>query len=157
MHEVTRPFNSIPANRQVADDYAIVMGSSHAEPMLRNNVGEWKTSKDDYNFVTNAEGVTDYWEQRVKENGKFENIYTMGMRGIHDSPIQGTKSQADGIPLLEKIFAVQRGLLSKYVRPDVETIPQIFCPYKEVLADYRAAIQERHYCWRHAGIHSECR
>jgi hypothetical protein len=45
MHEVTKPFNSIPANRQVADDYAIVMGSSHAEPMLRNNVGEWKADK----------------------------------------------------------------------------------------------------------------
>lgn len=141
MHEVTRPFNSIPANRQVADDYGIVMGSSHAEPMLRNNVGEWKANKDDFNFVTNPTGVTDYWEQRVKENARYENIYTIGMRGIHDSPILGTKSQAERIPLLEKIFAVQRGLLGKYVRPDVGNVPQIFCPYKEVLADYRAGLK----------------
>lgn len=141
MHEVTRPFNSIPASRQVADDYAIVMGSSHAEPMLRNNVGEWKANKDDYNFVTNQAGVTDYWEQRVKENGRYENIYTIGMRGIHDSPILGTRSQAERIPLLEKIFSVQRSLLAKYVRPDVENVPQIFCPYKEVLADYRAGLK----------------
>ena len=141
MHEVTRPFNSIPANRQVADDYAIVMGSSHAEPMLRNNVGEWKANKDDFNFVTNPTGVTQYWEQRTKENGKFENIYTIGMRGIHDSPILGTKTQAERIPLLEKIFSVQRGLIAKYVRPDVENVPQIFCPYKEVLADYRAGLK----------------
>jgi hypothetical protein len=141
MHEVTKPFNSIPANRQVADDYAIVMGSSHAEPMLRNNVGEWKADKDDYNFVTNPTGVAAYWEQRAKENGKFENIYTIGMRGIHDSPLIGTKSQAERIPLLEKIFSVQRGLIAKHVRPDVETIPQIFCPYKEVLADYRAGLK----------------
>jgi hypothetical protein len=141
MHEVTRPFNSIPANRQVADDYAIVMGSSHAEPILRNNVGEWKANKDDFNFVTNPTGVTDYWEERAKENGKFENIYTIGMRGIHDSPILGTRSQAERIPLLEKIFSVQRGLLSKYVRSKVETIPQIFCPYKEVLADYRSGLK----------------
>ena len=117
------------------------MGSSHAEPMLRNNVGEWKANKDDFNFVTNPTGVTEYWEQRAKENGKFENIYTIGMRGIHDSPILGTKSQAERIPLLEKIFSVQRNLLSKYVRSDVETIPQIFCPYKEVLADYRAGLK----------------
>jgi hypothetical protein len=41
MHEVTKPFNEIPGNAQTADDYAIIMGSSHAEPMLRNNVGEW--------------------------------------------------------------------------------------------------------------------
>jgi len=141
MHEVTRPFNSIVANRQVADDYAIVMGSSHAEPMLRNNVGEWKAPKEDYNFVTNSEGVTRYWEERVKENGQYENIYTLGMRGIHDSPIQGTKDQAQRIPLLEKIFAVQRSLLGKYVNQDVESVPQIFCPYKEVLDDYRAALK----------------
>jgi len=141
MHEVTRPFNSISANRQIADDYAIVMGSSHAEPMLRNNVGEWTENKDDYNFVTNPGGVTDYWEQRVKENGRYENIYTIGMRGIHDSPILGTKGQADRIPLLEKIFAVQRSLLGRYVGPNVEAIPQIFCPYKEVLADYQAGLK----------------
>ncbi len=140
MHEVTKPFNSIPANRQIADDYAIVMGSSHAEPMLRNNVGEWKANKNDYNFVTNPAGVTDYWEQRARGNGKFENVYTIGMRGIHDSPILGTRSQAERIPLLEKIFSVQRGLLSKYVNPDVEKVPQIFCPYKEVLGDYRAGL-----------------
>jgi hypothetical protein len=140
MHDVTRPFNSIPTNAQLADDYGIVMGSSHAEPMLRNNVGEWKGSKDDYNFVTNAGGVTDYWEQRLRDNGKYENIYTIGMRGIHDSPIQGTKSQAERFPLLENIFAVQRSLLRKYVDPNIESVPQIFCPYKEVLTDYRAGL-----------------
>ena len=141
MHEVTKPFNSIPANRQVADDYAIVMGSSHSEPMLRNNVGEWKADKDAYNFITNPDGVTSYWEDRLRENGKFENIYTLGMRGIHDSPIMGTKSQAERIPLLEKIFTIQRGLIAKHVDANVETVPQIFCPYKEVLADYRAGLK----------------
>lgn len=141
MHEVTRPFNSIPENKKVADDYAIVMGSSHAEPMLRNNVGEWKGNKDDFNFVTNPTGVTEYWDRRVSENASYENIYTIGMRGIHDSPILGTKSQAERIPLLEKIFSVQRGMLRKYTGRNAENIPQIFCPYKEVLADYRAGLQ----------------
>ena len=141
MHEVTRPFNSIRGNAQVADDYAIVMGSSHAEPMLRNNVGEWKADKNAYNFVTNSEDVTAYWEERARENGKYENIYTIGMRGIHDSPILGTKSQAERIPLLEKIFSVQRGLIAKHVNPNVESVPQIFCPYKEVLTDYRAGLK----------------
>jgi hypothetical protein len=141
MHEVTRPFNEIAGNAQTADDYAIVTGSSHAEPMLRNNVGEWKDDKEKYNFVTNEPGVTKYWEDRVRENGKFENIYTLGMRGIHDSPIQGTKNQTDRIPVLEKIIATQRKLLAKYVDQNVAEIPQIFCPYKEVLADYRAGLK----------------
>jgi hypothetical protein len=130
MHEVTKPFNEIAGNAQTADDYAIVMGSSHAEPMLRNNVGEWKDDKEKYNFVTNEKGVTEYWEERLKTNGKYENIYTLGMRGIHDSPIQGVKSQAERIPVLEKIITTQRNLLAKYVNQNVEKIPQIFCPYK---------------------------
>ncbi len=141
MHEVTKPFNEIPENAKVADDYAIVMGSSHAEPMLRNNVGEWKDDKEKYNFVTNEKGVVNYWEERLKTNGKYENIYTLGMRGIHDSPIQGTKNQAERIPVLEKIIQTQRNLLGKYVNENVEEIPQIFCPYKEVLADYRAGLK----------------
>ncbi len=141
MHEVTKPFNEIPENARVADDYAIVMGSSHAEPMLRNNVGEWKDDKAKYNFVTNEKGVVNYWEERLKTNGKYENIYTLGMRGIHDSPIQGVKTQAERIPVLEKIIQTQRNLLAKYVNENVEEIPQIFVPYKEVLADYRAGLR----------------
>ena len=91
--------------------------------------------------MTNAAGVTNYWEERLKTNGGYENIYTLGMRGIHDSPIQGTRSQAERIPVLEKIIATQRNLLAKYVDKNVENIPQIFCPYKEVLADYRAGLK----------------
>jgi hypothetical protein len=141
MHEVTRAFNSLRENPKVADDYAIVMGSSHAEPMLRSNTTEWKADKNDFNFVSNPQGVTAYWEERVRENGKFENIYTIGMRGIHDSPLIGTKSQAERIPLLETIFGVQRGLMAKHTGKPAETVPQIFCPYKEVLADYRAGLK----------------
>jgi hypothetical protein len=141
MHEVTKPFNSIPGNAQTADDYAIVMGSSHAEPMLRNNVGEWKDAPENYDYKKNPDGVEKYWEDRVAANGKFENIYTLGMRGIHDSPIQSVKTQAERIPLLENIFDFQRSLLAKYVNEDPKKVPQIFCPYKEVLADYRAGLK----------------
>ncbi len=141
MHEVTRSFNSFRENPKVADDYAIVMGSSHAEPMLRSNTTEWKADKNAFNFVSNPDGVTAYWEERARENGKFENIYTIGMRGIHDSPLIGTKSQEERIPLLEKIFGVQRGLIAKHTGKPAETVPQIFCPYKEVLADYRAGLK----------------
>jgi len=141
MHEVTRAFNADPRNRKLADDYAVVMGSSHAEPMLRNNVGEWKADPHDYDYTKNAEGVRRYWEQRVEENGPFENLYTLGMRGIHDSPMQGPKTQADRIRLLERIIADQRAMLARHVRPDVTKVPQVFIPYKEVLADYRDGLE----------------
>ena len=42
MHPGTQAFNDNPENARLADDYAIVMGSSHCEQMLRNNEGEWK-------------------------------------------------------------------------------------------------------------------
>lgn len=141
MHEVTRAFNSFRENPRVADDYAIVMGSSHAEPVLRSNTTEWKDKPEAFNFVTNPAGVTAYWEDRVRSNAAYESIYTLGMRGIHDSAIQGPKTQTERIPLLEKIFGVQRQLLAKHIRPEVEQVPQIFCPYKEVLADYRAGLK----------------
>lgn len=141
MHKITRPFNQFADNKQVADDYAVVMGSSHAEPMLRNNVGEWTDDPKNFDYTKNPEGVRNYWNERVRENGRFENIYTLGMRGIHDSPIQGPKTQSERIKLLEKIFDVQRGLLAEHVAPDVTKIPQIFCPYKEVLADYRNGLK----------------
>lgn len=141
MHNCTKAFNIYKENKRVADDYAIVMGSSHAEPMLRNNVTEWLEKHEDYNYTQNADGVRRYWEQRVEENGKFENIYTIGMRGIHDSPIVGPKTQDERIKVLEQIFADQRGLLAKHVSEDVRTVPQIFCPYKEVLSDYRNGLK----------------
>jgi hypothetical protein len=141
MHACTRPFNSFPENKQTADDFGIIMGSSHAEPMLRNNVGEWKSPPEEYDFTKNPSGVRKYWEDRVSENGRFENIYTIGMRGIHDSPIQGPKTGPERISLLEQIFAVQRELLARHVSPEVERVPQIFCPYKEVLTDYQHGLK----------------
>src|SRR5262249_16206940 len=89
MHNCTKAFNLYPDKKVVADDYAIVMGSSHAEPMLRNNVTEWTEKAEEYDYTRNAAGVLKYWDDRVAQNGKYENIYTLGMRGIHDSPIVG--------------------------------------------------------------------
>jgi len=141
MHEITRAFNSYPENRQLADDYAIVMGSSHAEPMLRNNVAEWTAPPEDFNYTTNRDGVLAYWEERVRENGRSENIYTLGMRGIHDSAMQGAPTMADKVAALGRIFADQRELLARHVNPAVERVPQVFTPYKEVLDIYRAGLR----------------
>ncbi|MBI2513905.1 MAG: glycosyl hydrolase 115 family protein [Opitutae bacterium] len=142
MHACTKPFNADPRNAALADDYAIVMGSSHAEPMLRNNVGEWPHERAvDYNYVTNRDGVRAYWEERVRTNARYENLWTLGMRGIHDSAIQGAKTDAERIAVLEQVFADQRAMLAAHVNPAVERVPQIFCAYKEVLDLYRAGLR----------------
>ena len=141
MHPCTTPFFQVPGNNQVADDYAIVVGSSHAEPMLRNNVGEWKAPKDHYNYLTHRDEVLAYWEERVAQRAQGESLFTLGMRGIHDSAIVGPRNREERIDTLERIFADQRRLLSTRLGKPAADIGQIFCPYKEVLADYQAGLE----------------
>jgi hypothetical protein len=141
MHGCTKAFNLIPQNKVVADQYGIVMGSSHAEPMLRNNVSEWTLPKDQYNYVTHRDDILKYWEQRLLENGKYENSYTLGIRGIHDSPMLGGGSEEQKVARLQQAITDQRALLARDVNPDLTQIPQIFTPYKEVLGLYQHGLQ----------------
>jgi hypothetical protein len=137
MHPCTKAFYHYPENEKVAADYQIVVGSSHAEPMLRNNVSEWdKSVRGDFNYITNRRQVLTYWEERVKESRHNNAIYTLGMRGIHDSGIEGVKSNSEAVPLLEQIISDQRGLLEKYIDSSVTKVPQAFTAYKEVLDIY---------------------
>jgi hypothetical protein len=140
MHPGTRAFNFFPEDKALADSFGIVMGSSHAEPMLRDNVDEWKRDGvGEYDYSVNSANVLRYWEERVKSNGQFENIYTIGMRGIHDGPMEGGGTPEERIERLRRIIADQRGLLRHYVNPDIARVPQVFCPYKEVLELYQKA------------------
>jgi hypothetical protein len=138
MHPGTRAFNTYPENKVLADRFGIVMGSSHAEPMLRDNVDEWDHDvRGGYDYSVNRQGVLRYWEERVRQNAPFENIYTVGMRGIHDGPMAGGGDRAARSARLGRIIADQREVLARLVRPDLGRIPQMFCPYKEVLPVYR--------------------
>jgi hypothetical protein len=141
MHPCTRAFNLYPQNKLVADRYAIVMGSSHAEPMLRNNVTEWPEPPENWNYETNRTNIDRYWEERVLANGRFENIYTIGLRGIHDSPILGGGGTAEMVARLQRAIGDQREILARDVNPEITQVPQIFVPYKEVLLLYQNGLQ----------------
>ena len=81
MHESSIPFFLIPGAKEAADSCGIVIGTSHCEPMMRNNAGEWNTKeRGAYNYIKNKEGVQNYWTERLKEAGKYENIYTIGIQ-----------------------------------------------------------------------------
>lgn len=135
MHGMTTAFYLVRGAKEVADSCGIVIGTSHCEPLMRNNVGEWKSAvRGDYNYVTNKKGVQDYWIERLKECGRYENFYTIGMRGVHDSGMEGVGKDLDEqTRWLQTVIDDQRGLLRKYVSKDVEKLPQQFVPYKEVL------------------------
>ena len=124
-----------PLNAKTADDYGIVMGTSHHEPMLRaqkewtrHGVGTWDYSK-------NAEVLKNFWSEGVKRNKDFESMTTIGMRGDGDMPMGGPNLD-DNIKLLEKIVADQRKLLAENVNPDIAKVPQAWALYKEVQSYY---------------------
>lgn len=137
MHPGTTPFFDVKGNEATARKYGIVVGTSHAEPMMRNNVGEWHTrTMGDFNYVTNRDSVYNYWKRRVEQVAGDDNIYTIGMRGIHDSRMQGAATLPQEAGVLSEVFRDQRNLLKTYVNHDVTAVPQVFIPYKEVLPVY---------------------
>jgi hypothetical protein len=148
MHPCTKAFYYYKENPKVADQYAIVVGSSHCEPKLRNNVDEWTNNfqseygkpPGSWRYDTNEAEIHRYWDDRAKESSKYESVYTVGMRGIHDSSIPGPKEPDKKIELLKKVIADQRKILTSRLEKSVEDIPQIFCPYKEVLQLYQNGI-----------------
>jgi hypothetical protein len=117
-----------PENPRLADEYGIVMGTSHHEPMLRAQQ-EWKRhGQGPWNFAANAGELTQFWTDGIRRNRGYESIVTIGMRGDGDIPM----SPQSDVDLLQRIVAVQRGILAKEMNPDVAKVPQLWALYKEV-------------------------
>ena len=66
----------------------------------------------------------------------------MGMRGIHDSGMQGKDSQEEKVQLLGKIILNQREILVKNINKPAENIPQVLTLYKEVLKIYNYSLED---------------
>lgn len=142
MHTCSTPFFTIPGNQEMADRYGITIGTSHCEPMLRNTNGEWSDKeRGPYNYVTNRKAVIDFWTERIKKTAHSKGFYTLGMRGKHDTGMEGVKGIEQQRQYLQQVIDDQRQMLSKYVNSNVEKIPQVFIPYKEVLEVYKAGLK----------------
>ncbi len=142
MHPCTHPFFLTEGCRELAARYGICIGTSHCEPLGCNVAGEWPLrGKGDYNWQSNRSEVLNFWEQRVIETARQPMVYTLGMRGIHDGPMQGINTPEAQKRALQEIINAQRKLLSKHVNENLERIPQVFIPYKEVLEAYEAGLQ----------------
>lgn len=135
MHTGSTAFFKIKGNKEMADSCDIIVGTSHCEPLLRNNVDEWSVKeRGRFNYITNKQAVQDYWIERLNEvKGGGEYYYTIGMRGIHDGHMEGVKTMKEKTTALQQVIDDQREMLKKYIGGDVTQIPQVFVPYKEVL------------------------
>jgi hypothetical protein len=142
MHNSTRPFYTFPDNPKVADDYAILVGTSHAEPMMRNNVREWdEKTRGAFNWVTNRDALIKYWQERVVEAKRYESIYSLGLRGIHDGPMEGAETDEARKAVTADVVAVQRNLLGAALGKPIIEIPQALTIYKEVEDTYNAGLK----------------
>ena len=142
MHPCTKAFFSIPGNKEMAEKYHIFVGTSHAEPMLRNNVDEWHENVDgSFNYFTNSKRIKEYWQQRIFEARNVNSIITMGMRGVHDSGMEGNATQEEKVQMLETVIKDQREILTNTLHKPIGSIPQVLIPYKEVLNLYNAGLQ----------------
>ena len=146
MHEGTTAFFKLPGAKAMADSCGIVVGTSHCEPLLRNNVGEWDVAqRGRFNYKTNREGVQQYWIERLKEVSRSkDNMFTIGMRGIHDSSMEGYQTEQEKFDGLQQVIDDQQRLLRRYVgKPEQQM--QVFVPYKEVLQLYEKGLRVPDY------------
>ena len=142
MHEGTPGFFTVKGNKEMADSFGILIGTSHCEPLLRNNVAEWDHgSRGSYNYMTNRSQVQQYWKERLQQVKGSEEFFTIGMRGIHDGSMEGVKTKQEKLDGLQQVIDDQRELIRKYYRKDVERVPQVFIPYKEVLEIYESGLR----------------
>jgi hypothetical protein len=129
-----------PENPRLADEYGIVMGTSHQEPMLRSQQ-EWdrdpgkKYGNWNYNNTNQQPALQEFWRAGIRRNRNYESIITMGLRAENDS---GTPIGKD---LTEQIIGVQRKILAEEINPDPAKVPQMWCLYKEVMDFYKDGLR----------------
>lgn len=129
-----------PENPRLADEYGVVMGTSHQEPMLRAQK-EWDRSLQkqygnwNYNNTNQQPILQRFWREGVRRNKNDESIITLGLRAENDSgaPI--------GKDLTEQIVNVQRRILAEELNPDLTKVPQMWCLYKEVQDFYNEGLR----------------
>jgi hypothetical protein len=132
-----------PENPRLADEYGIVMGNSHQEPMLRaqkewdrrylRKIGTW-------NYARNPDILEAFWRDGIKRNKNYESIVTIGLRGANDTEMAPGGPEAN-ITMLENIVDVQRKMLTDEINHDITKIPQLWCLYKEVQDYYKAGMR----------------
>lgn len=128
-----------PLNPQLANQYGIVMGTSHVEPMMRADK-EWNRAgftQRQWNFETHSNDLKNFWRDGIERNKDYENIVTMAMRGKIDTPVSATAN----IALLQEIVSAQREIIADVYHTNAANVPQLWALYKEVQEYYERGMR----------------
>ncbi len=121
-----------PINPQLADEYGVVIGTSHHEPMMRAHA-EWAAyGTGPWNYEKNRDVLRAFWRRGIERMGQYESIVTIGMRGDGDEPM----TEEANIALLQRIVQDQRQIITEVTGKDASEIPQVWALYKEVQEYY---------------------
>lgn len=126
-----------PENPRLADEYGIVMGTSHQEPMLRSQQ-EWDRrytrTLGSWNYRKHTDTLAKFWREGIHRNKGYESIITMGLRGANDSEMEG--SLQENITMVESIAGTQQKIIRDEYGPAAKNVPQVWCLYKEIMEYY---------------------
>ncbi|GAB3962021.1 glycosyl hydrolase 115 family protein [Spirosoma harenae] len=119
-------------NPYLANEYGIVIGTTHHEPMMRTH-DEWRRyHKAPWNYQKSSSELRAFWKEGIQRMGANESIVSVGMRGDGDEPM----SRESNISLLEQIVADQRQIISEVTHEAPSQTPQLWALYKEVQEYY---------------------
>ena len=132
-----------PLNPVVADEYGIVMGTSHHEPMMRNQQEWTKRSRElgEWNYRQNGENMRKFWLEGLKRNAKYDNMPTVGLRGDGDLPLDPNAQFDSNKELLYQLFHDQRELIREAYGRDPATVPQIWVVFNEIVIFYNRGVR----------------
>jgi hypothetical protein len=126
-----------PENPRLADEYGIVMGTSHQEPMVRSQQ-EWDRryikTLGNWDYRKHADTLESFWRKGIRRNKNYESVVTMGLRGANDSEMKG--EMKDNIAMVEKIVRNQQKIISEEMNVNINEVPQAWCLYKEIMEYY---------------------
>jgi len=133
-----RAFNDDdPENPRLADEYGIVMGTSHHEPLMRAHAEWGKYGRGPWDYSKNDAVLREFWRTSVERTKDFENIMSMGMRGDGDEAMSADTNTR----LLERIVSDQREIIASVTGRPVAQQPQLWALYKEVQDYYEAGMR----------------
>lgn len=130
-----------PLNPVVANEYGIVMGTSHHEPMIRSHT-EYTSRKDEvgaWDYSTNRTNLDKFFTDGLERNKAYDNMITIGMRGDGDVALS-EEGDEKNMETLRKVVKGQREIIQKVYDKDPSEVPQMWAIFTEVQRYYDAGL-----------------
>lgn len=100
-------FEDGPLNQKTAEDYGIVVSTSHYEPMQRA-MSEWLGSdQGEWSWVLNKDKIRKFFEEGAERAKGYEFYFTLGIRGDGDREM----TVDDPAAFLPNVVAAQREII----------------------------------------------